>query len=97
MSFDELKGLDQAQVEERKAQGLVNKPSDAPFRSEKQIILSHLCTFFNLVFAVLALIPIWLYNGRRGPGGTKWQYFGYAFYPAHILVLALLMLAGVSL
>lgn len=47
--------------------------------------------------ALLALIPIWLYNGQRGPGGKKWQYFGYAFYPAHILVLALLMLAGVSL
>lgn len=49
------------------------------------------------VFALLALIPIWLYNGQRGPGGKKWQYFGYAFYPAHILALALLALAGVSL
>jgi hypothetical protein len=47
--------------------------------------------------ALLALIPIWLYNGQRGPGGKKWQYFGYAFYPAHILALALLALAGVSL
>lgn len=49
------------------------------------------------VFALLALIPIWLYNGQRGPGGKKWQYFGYAFYPAHILILALLAMAGVSL
>lgn len=48
-------------------------------------------------FALLALIPIWLYNGQRGPGGTKFQYFGYAFYPAHILILALLAMAGVSL
>lgn len=48
-------------------------------------------------FALLALIPIWLYNGQRGPGGKKWQYFGYAFYPAHILILALLAMAGVSL
>lgn len=48
-------------------------------------------------FALLALIPIWLYNGQRGPGGKKWQYFGYAFYPAHILVLALLAMAGVGL
>lgn len=48
-------------------------------------------------FALLALIPIGLYNGQRGPGGKKWQYFGYAFYPAHILVLALLALAGISL
>ena len=49
------------------------------------------------VFALLALIPIWLYNGQRGPGGKKWQYFSYAFYPAHILILALLAIAGVSL
>lgn len=48
-------------------------------------------------FALLALIPIWLYNGQRGPGGRKWQYFGYAFYPAHILILSLLAFAGVSL
>ncbi|MBQ3134627.1 MAG: conjugal transfer protein TraX [Oscillospiraceae bacterium] len=48
-------------------------------------------------FALLALIPIWLYNGQRGPGGRKWQYFVYAFYPAHILILSLLALAGISL
>lgn len=48
-------------------------------------------------FALLALIPIWLYNGQRGPGRTKWQYFGYAFYPVHILILALLAMAGVGL
>lgn len=48
-------------------------------------------------FAVLALIPIWLYNGQRGPGGKKWQYFGYAFYPAHILILSLLTMAGRNL
>ena len=48
-------------------------------------------------FAVLALIPIWLYNGQRGPGGKKWQYFAYAFYPAHILLLSLLAMAGLSL
>jgi len=48
-------------------------------------------------FALLALIPIWLYNGQRGPGGKKWQYFGYAFYPVHMLVLFLLAMAGVRL
>lgn len=48
-------------------------------------------------FALLALIPIWLYNGQRGPGGKKWQYFGYAFYPAHILLLSLLAMAGIGL
>ena len=48
-------------------------------------------------FALLALIPIWMYNGRRGPGGKKWQYFGYAFYPAHLLILAILAFAGIRL
>ena len=48
-------------------------------------------------FALLALIPVWLYNGQRGPGGKKFQYFGYVFYPAHMLLLVLLALAGISL
>lgn len=40
--------------------------------------------------AVLALLPIWLYNGRRGGGGPVLQYGFYAFYPVHMLVLYLL-------
>ena len=65
MNFENLTGLITAQVEERKAQGLVNKTSDAPFRSEKQIILGHVCTFFNLVFAVLALILVFAGSGIK--------------------------------
>ena len=41
-------------------------------------------------FAVLALLPIWLYNGRRGGGGKTLQTAFYAFYPVHMLVLYLL-------
>ena len=41
-------------------------------------------------FAVLSLLPIWLYNGRRGGGGKALQYAFYAFYPVHMLVLYLL-------
>lgn len=41
-------------------------------------------------FALLALIPIWLYNGKKGPGGKPMQYFGYAFYPLHLTILAIL-------
>ena len=41
-------------------------------------------------FAVLALLPIWLYNGRRGGGGKTRQTAFYAFYPVHMLVLYLL-------
>jgi len=44
-------------------------------------------------FAVLSLIFIWLYNGKKGPGGKKFQYFCYLFYPVHILILSLIALA----
>ena len=41
-------------------------------------------------FAMLALIPIWLYRGRQGYHTKAFQYFCYWFYPAHLLVLGLL-------
>lgn len=37
--------------------------------------------------ALLSLIPIWLYRGRRGACGKAFRYFCYAFYPAHMLLL----------
>ena len=40
--------------------------------------------------AILALIPIWLYNGNRGFGGKPFQYAAYVFYPLHLLVLYLI-------
>ena len=42
--------------------------------------------------AMLALIPIWMYNGKQGPHSKAIQYACYAFYPVHILVLSLLAL-----
>jgi len=41
-------------------------------------------------FAVLALIPIWLYNGQKGNSSKALQYCSYAFYPAHMLILYLI-------
>lgn len=38
-------------------------------------------------FSVLALIPIWLYNGKKGFGGKAFQWFAYLFYPVHLLIL----------
>ena len=38
-------------------------------------------------FAMLALIPIWLYNGQAGPQNRAIQYACYAFYPIHLLLL----------
>lgn len=43
-------------------------------------------------FALLALIPIWLYGGERGRGGRALQYGSYFFYPLHMLVLYLIKL-----
>ena len=40
--------------------------------------------------ALLALIPIWLYRGRKGHDSKFFRYFCYGFYPAHMLLLALL-------
>nr|WP_270256993.1 TraX family protein [Coprococcus catus] len=42
------------------------------------------------VYAVLALIPILLYNGQRGRQTKDMQYGFYIFYPAHLLLIAAL-------
>lgn len=42
------------------------------------------------VYAVLALIPILLYNGQRGRQTKVMQYGFYIFYSAHLLLLAVL-------
>ena len=51
-------------------------------------------TFFlsQQSFALLALIPIWLYRGRQGFHNKALQYIYYAFYPAHLLILGLIKL-----
>lgn len=41
-------------------------------------------------FALLALIPIWLYRGKEGYKSKTLQYIYYGFYPVHLLVLALI-------
>ena len=46
--------------------------------------------FARQSFAMLALLPIWLYSGRRGYHSKAFQYFCYWFYPVHLLVLGLL-------
>ena len=51
-------------------------------------------TFFLLQqsFALLALIPIWLYRGKQGYHNKILKYTYYAFYPLHMLILALIKL-----
>ena len=41
-------------------------------------------------FAMLALIPIWLYRGRQGYHSKLFQYICYGFYPVHLLILGLI-------
>lgn len=43
--------------------------------------------FHYQCFAVLALIPIWLYNGRQGSHSAFISKFSYVFYPAHMLAI----------
>ncbi len=40
-------------------------------------------------FALLALIPIWMYKGRQGPHNKVFQIFCYLFYPVHMFLLSL--------
>ena len=47
------------------------------------------------LLALLALIPIWLYRGRKGKDSILFRFGCYFFYPAHILLLVALMLLGV--
>ena len=41
-------------------------------------------------FALLALIPIWMYRGKQGYHSKALQYGYYVFYPLHLLILGLL-------
>ena len=41
-------------------------------------------------FAILAFLPIALYNGEKGKGGKSLQYGSYIFYPLHMLILGLM-------
>lgn len=43
-------------------------------------------------FALLALLPVWLYRGKQGLYNRTLKYAYYVFYPAHMLILYLLML-----
>lgn len=53
-------------------------------------LLGRLWVIHQQGFAVLALLPIWLYRGRKGHSSKTFQYFCYVFYPVHMLILALL-------
>lgn len=39
------------------------------------------------LYAVAAMVPIWLYHGRKATHGKAVQWAFYLFYPAHLLIL----------
>ena len=44
-------------------------------------------------YILLALPLLWLYNGQHGRKNKALQHAAYAFYPAHLLVLGMLLMA----
>ena len=51
---DAHQGLDSAQVNERIAQGLVNKVTKKYSKTYRSIFVGNICTFFNLLCALVA-------------------------------------------
>ena len=56
VNADPQVGLTEGEAALRRQGGWQNLPPESPGDSEKIILLRHLCTFFNLVFAVLAAL-----------------------------------------
>lgn len=50
-------------------------------------VFGHTIEFVQQSLALSALIPIWLYQGKQGLHNKAFQYFCYAFYPVHMLLL----------
>lgn len=47
-------------------------------------------TYFFQFGVLLALVPLYFYNGKRGKGGRFGKWFFYIFYPLHMLILGIL-------
>ena len=53
-------------------------------------IFGHYVEIPTQAFAVFALIPIWLYGGRKGMSNKVLQYSFYAFYPVQMMIVYLI-------
>ena len=54
------------------------------------VLFGHSFFLIQQSFALLALIPIWLYQGKQGPYNKTLKAVYYWFYPVHLLILGLL-------
>ena len=53
-----LAGLSKSEVADRVARGEVNKDDIGTDKTTREIILSNLCTYFNLIFLVISILLI---------------------------------------
>lgn len=51
------------------------------------MIMGHRFVLVQQSLAILALIPIYLYKGKKGLSNKFIKYFNYAFYPVHMLII----------
>ena len=65
-----ITGLTAAEVEARRAAGQTNQPPKSQTKTTGEIVRDNVCTYFNLVFLVLAvmlaLVHSWLNMGFLG-------------------------------
>ncbi|MDD6302525.1 MAG: TraX family protein [Bacillales bacterium] len=60
-----------------------------PIWNGKGIFSEHMTT---QVYSILALIPIFFYNGKRGYNKPWFKYFCYAFFPIHLILIYCILL-----
>ena len=51
-----MNGLTREQVEEKIEQGLVNRAVDSGAKTNKQIIMDNIFTYFNVIFMILSVL-----------------------------------------
>lgn len=56
MSKNDIRGLTQEEVRERRGEGLGNKPVEAPSKSVWDIVRGNVFTYFNFVFLLIAVL-----------------------------------------
>lgn len=68
--MQQYRGLTAAEIEARRQAGQTNRPPQSPTKTTGEIVRDNICTYFNLVFLILALMLLfvgsWLNMGFLG-------------------------------